>query len=76
MKKVVAMYEQEEAYGKNLAEYINRRESVPFEMQVFSQADKLSAYLQGHTPQLLLLSEEVVWRVMVKYVKKRTKWSI
>lgn len=57
MKKVVAMYEQEEAYGKNLAEYINRRESVPFEMQVFSQADKLSAYLQGHTPQLLLLSE-------------------
>ena len=52
------MYEQEEAYGKNLAEYVNRRESVPFEMQVFSQADKLSAYLEGHTPQLLLLSEE------------------
>ena len=58
MKKIVAMYEQEEAYGKNLAEYVNRRESVPFEMQVFSQADKLSAYLEGHTPQLLLLSEE------------------
>lgn len=57
MKKVVAMYEQEEAYGKNLAEYVNRRDSVPFEMQVFSQADKLSAYLQNHTPQLLLLSE-------------------
>ncbi len=57
MKKVVAMYEQEEAYGKNLAEYVNRRESIPFEMQVFSQADKLSAYLEGHTPQLLLLSE-------------------
>ena len=57
MKKVVAMYEQEEAYGKNLAEYVNRRESVPFEMQVFSQADKLSDYLQNHTPQLLLLSE-------------------
>ena len=58
MKKVVAMYEQEEAYGKNLAEYVNRRESVPFEMQVFSQADKLSAYLESHTPQLLLLSEK------------------
>lgn len=57
MKKVVVMYEQEEAYGKNLAEYVNRRESVPFEMQVFSQADKLSDYLQNHTPQLLLLSE-------------------
>ena len=57
MKKVVAVYEQEEAYGKNLAEYVNRRESVPFEMQVFSQADKLSTYLQSHTPQLLLLSE-------------------
>ena len=30
---------------------------MPFELQVFSQADKLSDYLQGHTPQLLLLSE-------------------
>ena len=58
MKKVVAMYEQEEAYGKNLAEYVNRKENMPFELQVFSQADKLSDYLQGHTPQLLLLSEE------------------
>ena len=58
MKKVVAMYEQEEAYGKNLAEYVNRKENMPFEVQVFSQADKLSDYLQGHTPQLLLLSEE------------------
>ena len=50
MKKVVAMYEQEEAYGKNLAEYVNRKENMPFELQVFSQADKLSDYLQGHTP--------------------------
>ena len=58
MKKVVAMYEQEEVYGKNLAEYVNRKENMPFELQVFSQADKLSDYLQGHTPQLLLLSEE------------------
>ena len=58
MKKVVAMYEQEEEYGKNLAEYVNRKENMPFELQVFSQADKLSDYLQGHTPQLLLLSEE------------------
>ena len=58
MKKVVAMYEQEEAYGKNLAEYVNRKENMPFELQVFSQADKLSDYLQGHTPHLLLLSEE------------------
>ena len=58
MKKVVAMYEQEEAYGKNLAEYVNRKENMPFEVQVFSQEDKLTAYLQGHTPQLLLLSEE------------------
>lgn len=58
MKKVVAMYEQEEAYGKNLAEYVNRKENMPFELQVFSQADKLSDYLQVHTPQLLLLSEE------------------
>ena len=39
MKKVVAMYEQEEAYGKNLAEYVNRKENMPFEVQVFSQAD-------------------------------------
>ena len=31
MKKVVAMYEQEEAYGKNLAEYVNRKENMPFE---------------------------------------------
>ena len=46
MKKVVAMYEQEEAYGKNLAEYVNRKENMPFEVQVFSQADKLSDYLQ------------------------------
>ena len=46
MKKVVAMYEQEEAYGKNLAEYVNRKENMPFELQVFSQADKLSDYLQ------------------------------
>ena len=29
MKKVVAMYEQEEAYGKNLAEYVNRKENMP-----------------------------------------------
>ena len=36
MKKVVAMYEQEEAYGKNLAEYVNRKENMPFELQVFS----------------------------------------
>lgn len=57
MKKVVAMYEQEEAYGKNLAEYVNRKENIPFEVQVFSEPDKFSAYLKGHTPQMLLLSE-------------------
>ena len=33
MKKVVAMYEQEEAYGKNLAEYVNRKENMPFELR-------------------------------------------
>ena len=58
MKKIVAMYEQEEAYGRNLAEYVNRRENIPFEVQVFSEPDKFSDYLQGHTPHLLLLSEE------------------
>ena len=57
MKKVVAMYEREEAYAKNLAEYVNRKENIPFEVQVFSEPDKLSAYLKGHTPQMLLLSE-------------------
>ena len=52
MKKVVAMYEQEEVYGKNLAEYVNRKENMPFELQVFSQADNLTAYLPAQIPAI------------------------
>ena len=65
MKKVVAMYEQEEAYGKNLAEYVNRKENMPFELQVFSQADKLSDYLsRGIHRSFSFFLKKAVWNRM------------
>lgn len=57
MKRVVAMYEENGNYARKLAEYVSRKESVPFELQFFSDADKLSSYLQTHKPEYLVLSE-------------------
>ncbi|MBQ8637667.1 MAG: hypothetical protein IJ468_00695 [Lachnospiraceae bacterium] len=57
MKKILAVYDADEEYGKRLSEYLNRKDSIPFSMVCFTRQEALAEYCKTHTIDMLLLSE-------------------
>lgn len=57
MKKILALYDADEAYSRQLAEYINRKEGNPFRALTFSSMEKLSEYSRDDPIEVLLTSE-------------------
>ncbi|MBR5658154.1 MAG: hypothetical protein IKX10_02000 [Lachnospiraceae bacterium] len=62
MKPLVGILDHEKDYGERLAAFIAKQPSVPFDVVLFSSAEKLREYMRSKTPDLLLLglgSEDV-----------------
>lgn len=55
MKPLVGILDHEEEYGKRLAAFIAKQPSVPFDVVLFSSAEKLREYMRSKLPDLLLL---------------------
>lgn len=56
MKKILAVYDEDKAYGKQLAEYINRKDGNPFRALTFSSMEKLEEYSKSDSIEILLTS--------------------
>ncbi len=64
MKKILAVYDSDEQYGKRLSEYLNRKESIPFSMVFFTKEEALAEYAREHTIDMLLLQEASMSKVI------------
>ncbi len=63
MRSVFAVCDQEYDYAYKLMEYLHRMQSLPFEVQVFTSMEKLTAFLEKQPAALLLLSEQLAERL-------------
>ena len=50
MIKVMVVYDEDPLYAGRLAEYVNQKETFPFQAMAFSDLEKLKAY--GRTMRL------------------------
>lgn len=64
MKKILAVYDRDEQYGKRLSEYLNRKESIPFSMVFFTNEEALVQYAKQYTIDMLLLQESSMNRAI------------
>lgn len=55
MKPLVGILDHEKEYGERLAAFIAKQPSVPFDVVLFSSAEKLREYMRSKKPDLLLL---------------------
>ena len=44
MVKIMAVYDEDALYARRLAEYVNRRETIPFTAMAFSKLERLKEY--------------------------------
>lgn len=58
-KKVLAIYDMDPCYGERFAEFVNRREQVPFEVVAFTALERLKEYALGRQIELLLINAGV-----------------
>lgn len=58
MNHILAVCDSEEAYASKLVEYINRKESFPFQARFFSNIEKVKEFCQRQEIEVLLLSEK------------------
>ena len=59
-KKIFAICDLEESYVVRLADYLNRRKMVPFEVQAFTNLTSLLDYSQDNHIEILLISTEAM----------------
>ena len=59
MVKVMAVYDEDPLYAGRLAEYVNQKETFPFQAMAFSDLEKLKAYGRDHEIAILLVGERV-----------------
>lgn len=71
MKKILAVYDTDEEYGKRLSEYFNRKESIPFSMVCFTKEDTLVMYAEEHPIDMLLLPESSMSQKIARLPVKR-----
>ncbi len=71
MVKVMAVYDEDPLYAGRLAEYVNQKETFPFQAMAFSDLEKLKEYGRTHDIEILLAGEKV--REKAKEVKAGLK---
>ena len=59
MVKIMAVYDEDALYARRLAEYVNRRETIPFTAMAFSNLELLKEYGDSHEIEILLVGETV-----------------
>lgn len=59
MVKIMAVYDEDALYARRLAEYVNRRETIPFTAMAFSNLERLKEYGDSHEIEILLVGETV-----------------
>ena len=55
----MAVYDEDALYARRLAEYVNRRETIPFTAMAFSNLERLKEYGDSHEIEILLVGETV-----------------
>ncbi|MFR5601826.1 MAG: hypothetical protein ACLTKI_05480 [Lachnospiraceae bacterium] len=66
MKRVMAVYDIDPFYADRFADFANQKEKVPFTVVPFTTMERLKAYLEDHTVELLLVSQFVEKRDLEK----------
>ncbi len=61
-RKVLALCDLETAYAINFMEYINRKNTIPFEVHAFTSLDQLRIFVSSHQVEILLISENAMCR--------------
>ena len=56
MVKVMAVYDEDPLYAGRLAEYVNQKETFPFQAMAFSDLEKLKGLWTGTHDIAILLS--------------------
>ncbi len=59
-KKILAICDPEELYAGNLMQYLKRRKSLPFDIQAFTNLDKLIEAAAREQIEILLISERMI----------------
>ena len=65
-KNILAVCDMEEEYACNFVEYINQKRSIPFEVQAFTNVEKLTEFCEDSRIEILLISD----KAMEEEVKK------
>lgn len=61
MKKAIfAVCDPEKEYAHNFMEYLNQRQSHPYEVQAFSSVETLVEYGKKHSIEILLISDKAI----------------
>lgn len=61
MKKAIfAVCDPEKEYAHNFMEYLNQKQSHPYEIQAFSSVDTLTEYAKKHHIEILLVSDKAM----------------
>lgn len=61
-KQIFAVCDTEAEYARNFMDYLNRKKSMPFEVQAFTSAENLIAFAEKNHIELLLISAEAMCR--------------
>lgn len=51
--------DEEEEYAAKLVDYLNLKEGFPFDVRCFSEAAKVTAFMENHVVEILLCSEKM-----------------
>ncbi len=59
-RKIMVLFDPETEYAVRFMEYISRKGSIPLEIHVFTDFDRVKAYVMGGRAEILLVSERVM----------------
>ncbi len=59
MKHILIIYDRERGYASKVAEYVNTKDSFPFEARYFCEVSQLSLYQDRKNADIILAEEEV-----------------
>ena len=82
MKKIMAVYDADSRYADRLAEFVNQRSQVPFQVVAFTSLEKLKEFAAREKIDLLLAGsgvEKQRWLcglVRMGWLKRARPWFI
>ena len=59
-KNILAVCDMEEEYAYNFVEYINQKRSIPFEVQAFTNVERLTEFCGESRVEILLISDKAM----------------